>query len=229
MQMGAHHQVPRLLALERLSSPSCLVGTRQHVISAACNVLRLFNNDAAACWPVAFMMMCAWHWRWHARNSLEAARPDLAAQHPTRQAEEHERQLREGAGCTCQASAGWMPAAACSQHERDADHRKLTLAPKNVILKKSSLTCGMPASPLNGAGLRSIAAQRLAVTAGAGVQTGVTRSCQEVAVTNLLRETGPHHAMRGDTTASDPVSRCPGSRCPVQLGNGLLPSSESLL
>ena len=99
MQMGAHHQVPRLLALERLSPPSCLVGTRQHVISAARNVLRLFNNDAAACWPVAFMKMCTWHWRQHAGNSLEASRPDLAAQYPTRQAEEYECQLRDGTGC----------------------------------------------------------------------------------------------------------------------------------
>jgi hypothetical protein len=31
----AYHKVPRLLALQRLSSPSCLISTRQYVISAA--------------------------------------------------------------------------------------------------------------------------------------------------------------------------------------------------
>ena len=33
---------------------------------------------------------------------------------------------------------------------------RLTLLPTKTILKKSSLTCGMPASPRNGAGLRSM-------------------------------------------------------------------------
>ena len=58
--------------------------------------------------------------------------------------------------CRLHASPG-MPSACAG---KAGDH-ELTLAPKNVILKKSSLTCGMPASPLNGAGLRSIAVQCL--------------------------------------------------------------------
>jgi hypothetical protein len=63
------------------------------------------------------------------------------------------------------------------------------LAPKNVILKKSSLTCGMPASPLKGAGLRSpMAVQCLAVTTVVDAQKRIAGPLKDALKRLLCKE-----------------------------------------